>query len=111
MAGIEKKEVALSSKFDKDLIHVFEYGEETFGYTAAKVFVGDIYNHVWNLDSMYLSHPECRFLPTKNKAYRNIILGSYLVIYRITSSRVELLRIINSRLSVKKIRSTRKVKI
>ncbi len=111
MAGIEKKEVDLSSKFDKDLIHVFDYGEETFGYTPAKIFIGDIYNYVWNLDSMYLLHPECRFLPTRNKTYRNIILGSYLVIYRITPNRVEVLRVLNARISIKKIRSTTKVKI
>jgi plasmid stabilization system protein ParE len=111
MVGIEKKEVTLSSKFDKDLTQVFEYGEETFGYTAAKIFIGEIYNHAWNLDSMYLVHPECRFLLTKNKIYRNIILGTYLIIYRITPKRIEVLRVINSRISIKKIRTSRKVKI
>ena len=108
MVEIEKKEVALSEVFDKDLIQVFEYGEETFGFTAAKIFIGEIYNYVWNLDSMYLSHPECRFLKTKNKIYRNIILGSYIIIYRITPARVEVLRIFNSRISIRKIRTVRK---
>ncbi len=111
MVEIEKKEVVLSAIFDKDLTQVFDYGEETFGFSAAKIFVGEIYNYVWNLDSMYLVHPECRFLLTKGKLYRNIILGSYIIIYRITPKRTEVLRVINSRISVKKIRTTRRVKL
>ncbi len=111
MVDIERKEVKVSSLFNADLINVFEYGEETFGYTAAKVFIGEIYNFVWNLDRMYLAHPECRFIPTKSKMYRNIVLGSYLIIYRITDVRIEVLRVINSKIAVKNIRSTRSLRI
>ncbi len=111
MVDIERKEVKVSTLFNADLINVFEYGEETFGYSAAKVFIGEIYNYVWNLDSMYLTHPECRYILTKSKMYRNIILGSYLVIYRITPQCIEVLRVINSKIAVKNIRSVRKVKI
>jgi len=52
--------------------------------------------HVWNLDGQYLMFPEVRFLFTKNKKYRNIILGSYLIIYRIETEKVEVLRIFHS---------------
>lgn len=111
MVEIEKKDVVLSTAFDIDLIQVFEYGEETFGFSAAKIFIGEIYNYVWNLDSMYLTHPECRFLKTKSKIYRNVILGSYIIIYRITPKRVEVLRVFNSHFSIRKIRTARKSKI
>jgi plasmid stabilization system protein ParE len=111
MVDIERKEVKVSALFNADLINVFEYGEETFGYNAAKVFIGEIFNFVWNLDSMYLAHPECRFIPTKSKMYRNIILGTYLIIYRITPKRIEVLRVINSKITVKNIRAARSVKV
>jgi len=42
MAEIERKIVRVSKIFDVDIVKIFEYGEETFGYTAAKMFVGDI---------------------------------------------------------------------
>lgn len=111
MAEIEKKTIKISKQFDVDITNIFEYGEETFGYTAAKIFIGEIYNHVWNLDSMYLSYPECRHLQTKSRLYRNIILGSYLIIYRITPKQIEVLKAINSRMSITKIKSARSIKI
>lgn len=111
MVEDEKKTVKVSRYFDSDIIDVFSYGEETFGYSAAKIFIGDIYNHVWNLDSMYLVHPECRHLPTKSKMYRNIILGSYLILYRITGSNVEVLRILSSYRSVSKTKAVRSIRI
>lgn len=111
MVEIEEKEVKISLQFESDIADIFEYGEETFGYAAAKIFIGDIYNYVWNLDRMYLIHPECRHIPTKSKMYRNIILGSYLIIYRISSKRIEVLKAISSRMSIAKIRGARSIKI
>lgn len=87
MVEIERKEVKISSQFDLDIIDVFSYGEATF------------------------MHPECRYLKSKNKIYRNIILGTYLIIYRITKSRIEVLRIIRSEVSIQKLKAVRKLKI
>jgi len=75
-----------------------------------KSFIADIYSRIWSLDSMFLLHPECRHLSTNKKIYRNIILGSYLIIYKITSDSVEVLRILHSHSSISKIKSTRQVK-
>ena len=75
-----------------------------FGSIAAKSFIADIYSRIWSLDLMYMLHVECRHLPTKDKRYRNIILGSYLIIYRITTESIEVLRIIHARSSIKKIK-------
>ncbi|HET6559093.1 MAG TPA: type II toxin-antitoxin system RelE/ParE family toxin [Prolixibacteraceae bacterium] len=96
MAAIERKQVVLSTEFQQDIKAVFAYGKETFGFNAAKTFVSEIYMLVWNLDYQYLMFPEVRFLTTKSKKYRNIILGSYLIIYRVESDRVEVLRIFHS---------------
>lgn len=96
MAAIESKQVVLSVEFQQDIKAVFDYGNETFGFNAARTFVSEIYMLVWNLDYQYLMFPEVRFLPTKNKIYRNIILGAYLILYRIKSDRIEVLRIFHS---------------
>ncbi|OFX40370.1 MAG: hypothetical protein A2W95_17900 [Bacteroidetes bacterium GWA2_40_14] len=111
MDAITSKEVKVSEFFDIDIIDVFTYGEETFGTMAAKSFIADIYSHIWSLDVSYLVYPECRFLPTKNKIYRNIILGSYLIIYRVTDQRIEILRILRAECSISRIRSTRSIKL
>ena len=100
MDEVERKEVKISGQFELDIILVFTFGEEVFGSIAARSFIADIYSRIWSLDSMYLIHSECRHIPTKNKIYRNIIIGSYLIIYRITTDHIEVLRILHSHSSI-----------
>ena len=50
-------------------------------------------------------------LETKTKIYRNIILGSYLIIYRIRANRIEILRAFHGSRSPKVIKQVRKVKV
>jgi len=45
-----------------------------------------------------------KFIASKSKMHHNIIRGSYLIIYHITTERVVLLRVFNSRMSIRKIR-------
>ena len=54
MDEIERKEVSVSEQFDLDIISVFTFGEEVFGFIAAKSFIADIYSRIWSLDCMYL---------------------------------------------------------
>ena len=111
MVENERKEVKISKQFELDIISLYNFGEEVFGALAAKSFIADIYSRVWSLDNMYLLHVECRHLPTIDKRYRNIILGSYLIIYRINAESVEVLRILHSHSSIRKIRTTRQIKL
>ena len=110
MVEIERKEVKIAKQFELDINSLYTFGEEAFGAIDAKSFVADIYSRVWSLDNMYLLHVECRHLPTIDKRYRNIILGSYLIIYRIKTECVEVLRILHSHSSIRKIRTTRRIK-
>ena len=111
MAEIERKEVVLSTAAQADIKAVFVFGAETFGFIAAKAFVAEVYMSIWSLDYQYNMHPECRFLITKSKIYRNIIQGSYFIINRITSERIEVLRVLNSRVSIRKMRGSRSTKV
>jgi plasmid stabilization system protein ParE len=106
----ERKEVAVSEQFTIDLISVYEYGEEIFGAAAAKSFVSEIYSKIWSLDQTWGHHPECRHLPTKDQRYRNIILGNYLIIYRVKKNRILVLRILHGHSSITKIKHSRRIK-
>jgi plasmid stabilization system protein ParE len=110
MVERERKEVRISIQFDSDIREVYLYGIELFGSIAAKSFIADIYSRIWSLDEMFKLHPESRFLITKDKRYRNIILGSYLIIYRVNLTTVDVLRIIHAHSSISKIRKARKVR-
>lgn len=105
------KRVAKSQFFYTDVSQIYLYGRVTFGVRAADYFYEDILNAVMALENQYLLHPECRYLETKTKIYRNIILGSYLIIYRITPNRIEVLRAFHGSRSPKTIAKIRSLKI
>jgi toxin ParE1/3/4 len=108
----ENLKVVTSALFDYvDLPSIHEYGWGTFGLKYADLFIEEIYLNLNLLSNHYLLHPECRHLATKSKKYRNIILGSYLIIYRITETRIEVLRAFHGSRSPKTIRKSRTVKI
>lgn len=104
-------EVSVSVVFNSDLISIHEYGTETFGEKYADLFIEEIFEEVEKLSNNYLLHPECRHLATKSKKYRNIILGAYLIIYRITPEQIEVLRVFHGSKSPTFIRKARKTKI
>jgi len=104
--------LVVSDQYHDDLKNVFLYGVDTFGLEAAVHFNENIERIVNNLGLEYYMYPECRFIVTKTRMYRNIILESYLIIYRIENTRVEILRIFHaSRCTVNRIREIRKIKI
>lgn len=105
------RKVVYSPAFYKDSQQIYLYGKETFREMFADLFIEEI-NHITDgLSFQFNLHPECRFIPTKTKKYRNIILGKYLIIYRITPNKVEVIRAFHSSQSVRKIKSARSVKI
>ena len=106
----EVKKVIVSDQFDLDIAEVFEYGEKTFGHTSARAFVAEIYSLIQRLDLHYLLFPENRYLKTRNKSYRNIIIGSYLVIYKVEPDSVKVLRIIRSEVSIRLVKSVKRLK-
>ncbi len=108
---ITKKKVVKSVYYYKDIQDIFEYGEATFGEKAALSFFEELLMVTHNLETLYLLHSECRHLETKTKKYRNIIFGSYLIIYRITPNRIEVLRAFHGSRSPKSIKGSRSIKV
>ncbi len=105
------KPVRYSTQFKQDVISVYKYGIETFGKIQAEKYQDNIYRLVDCLNVFFDIYPECRHLPTKSKMYRWIILESHLIIYRITDIEIQVLRIVHSRRSITKIKSSRSVKL
>jgi toxin ParE1/3/4 len=109
---IKNKRIVTSKIFDDiDIPSIFYYGMETFGIKLADKFIEEIYLRIDRLETEYLIHPECHHLETKTKIYRNIILGSYLIIYRIKPNRIEVLRAFHGSRSPKIIKQIKKVKV
>ena len=109
--GLPRKPYKVSARFSKNLRKVYAYGIITFGYFQAERYNKQIENAVSTLSAHYLAYPECRHIATKSRRYRNIILDSHLIIYRITAVRIEVLDIIHSTSSISKICSVRNVRI
>lgn len=107
--GVRK--VIYSSFYYSDLQEIYLYGKETFGKNFADIFIEEINNSVSGLSFKFNLHPECRHIPTKTKLYRNIIIGKYLIIYRIRVEKIEVLRALHGSRSAKVIRSSRSIKL
>jgi plasmid stabilization system protein ParE len=108
---ISRKPVDLSDEFKANRTHVYDYSLDTFGYFQAERYLQKIEEALFMLYDFYLTYPECRHLATKSRIYRNIILDSHLIIYRITNTRIEVLDIIHSASRIGKIRNIRKINL
>jgi len=106
---VEEREVVVSNLALQSLEQIYEYGIETFAISAANIFIEELFIMITQLSTRYHLFPECRYLTTKNKTYRNLIFGSYLVLYRVTSTRIEVLNVLHSSRSIAAIKAAKKV--
>lgn len=104
-----KKPVVVSRLFEIHRIEIYTYGLETFGFYQAEIYDKRIQQSLQTLSTYYKLYPECRFLRTEHQIYRNIILDAHCIIYRITYKRIEVLDILHSASSIRKIREVKKV--
>lgn len=88
----------------------FEYLKENASTPFAYKFRDKFIEHVELLTSNYLHYPECRFLPTKGKIYRNVIWRDYLLIYKILKSEILVLGVFHARQNPRKLKSYRRIK-
>jgi len=107
----QSKNVITSINYERHLIEILDYGIEIFGYIQARKYFNTISHLVERLEFDYNYHPECRHLATKSRMYRNIILDAHLIIFRITSECIEVLDIIHSASSIRKIQRIRKIRL
>ncbi len=106
-----ERSLKISDEFVLDLGQIYAYGLETFGLNQATKYESSVWSLVFRLRHEYEIYPECKWILTKGRIYRNIILDSHLIIYRIKSERIDILRIFHSKSSITRIRSARNIKI
>ena len=109
--GIPCKSVELSDKFKANRADIYRYTIDVFGYNQAERYMKLIESLLSMLSTHYLMYPEWRHIATKSRKYRNIILDSHLIIYRITALNIEVLTILHSASSIGKIRGVRSIRI
>jgi toxin ParE1/3/4 len=111
MEEFKERPVVFSLQYVIDIDNIYKYGKEIFGENQAQKYESIIDKITTELALSYWMYPECRHIPTKGQHYRNIILESHLIIYRVKAERIEVLRVIHSQSSISNIRSVRKIKI
>ncbi|GHV32380.1 hypothetical protein FACS1894177_08430 [Bacteroidia bacterium] len=105
------KPLKISDQFYENNAQVYDYGYYAFGYFQAVKYKRLIQVYLDTLPDRYTAYPECRHLQTKSRMYRNIILDSHLIIYRITDERIEVLDIVHSASSIRRIREVRRIRL
>lgn len=105
------KKIIYSSVYYEESERVYLYGVEIFGDVLSDLFFARLQSIIDELEYQYNLHPECKHLPTKGKIYRNIIFGKYIVIYRITPERIEVLTLLHTSRSITKIKTARSIKL
>lgn len=111
MEGTKVRPIDFSEIFYESLKNIFDYGIEQFGEFQAIKYENLIYEEVELLPYRYLIHPECRYLPTKSRMYRSIMLPAHFILYRITDLQIEVLDIISYKESISHIRNRRRIKL
>ena len=111
MEEFKEKPVVYSLQYVIDTDNIYNYGIEVFGENQAQKYESIIDKITSELAQRYWMHPECRYISTKSHLYRNVILESHLIIYRVKTERVEVLRVIHSQSSISRIKNVRKIKI
>lgn len=106
----QKKEVIIRQHAFDELFEAFNYYAETYSNEYAERFRIEFYEQVDRISGHEHLFPECRFLTTKTRIYRNIIWGNYLIIYKINSLSVDVLSLFHTKRNPSKLKRLRKVK-
>ena len=107
---MEVKPVAITVHAIASLFKELEYHKQNTSSAFANKLRDAFIGYVDELPQNYLQYPECRFIPTKNQQYRNIVWRDYLIIYKILKKEILVLGVFNARQHPRKLKSYRKIK-
>ena len=107
---MEIREVIITSFAKQILFYYLDYIGRESSESIADKFKYDFLDLVERLDINYFAFPECKFLPTKNKIYRNIIWNKYLIVYKIVKDEILVLGLFHTSQNPDKLKSFRKIR-
>lgn len=103
-------EIIIKAQARLNVLEQYEYIAENHSIQTAKNFLTDFILQVESILPHLYGNPECRFLPTKNHIYRNIIWNNYLIVYKILKDEIWIVGLFHTKQNPTKLKSYRKVK-
>ena|ERR1019366_3254808 len=107
---MEIKPITITTHAIDTLLSEFEYLKASVSVEYAQNFRNEFIRKTDGINPNYFSYPECRFLPTKNKIYRNIIWGDYLIVFKVLAKEILVLGIFHTKQNPGKLKSYRRIK-
>jgi toxin ParE1/3/4 len=104
---MEEVRIEISEFAEAELKEEYLYYKEHYSNRYAERFRLEFYKQVKTILPHPLKYPECRYLLTKKKLYRNIIWGNYLIIYRVQSKAIQVLTLFHTKQHPVKLKKTR----
>ena len=101
--------VRWSSVAKNRLIEVYEYIESKTSVAVAERVILKLADTAESVEKNPYLFSECAELPTKTKAYRNIVKWNYRIIYKITSDYILILDIFHSKRNPKELKKLRRI--
>ena len=93
-----------------DVEKEYDYYFKNYSERAADKFKVDFFEQLKSNLPFVWVYPECRYLPTKNHIYRNIIWNNYLIIYKVLKTEVWVVGLFHTAQNPKKLKGYKKVK-
>jgi hypothetical protein len=87
----------------------YTYYKKEYSLSYAEEFRVSFFDRIIAISPFYKSFPECRFLRTKNKTYRNVIWNNYLIVFRVKTDCIEILSLFHTKKNPKALKRLRRV--
>ncbi len=87
----------------------YDYYLANYSLHYAEEFRLGFFDEIYSIVPFYKSFPECRFLPTKKKIYRNIVWNNYLIVFKIKSVSLEILTLFHIKQDPGRLKKLRRI--
>lgn len=105
----QKKKLVIKQYALNQLSEHFNYYKTNYSLRYAKSFSEEFIDVVENILPNYNRFPECRFLTTKNKIYRNIVWKKFLIVFKIQDDSIEILSLFHAKQNPVRLKKLRRV--
>ncbi len=103
-------EIIIKERARLDVLNQYTYYAENYSVRYAEKFLNGFIKQVETILPFAWGYPECRFLPTKNHIYRNIVWGNHLIVYKILKKEIWIVGVFHTKQNPDKLKLYRKVK-
>lgn len=102
-------EIVIKEYALEQLHEEYNYFRKEYSLSYAEEFRVNFFARIISITPFYKSFPECRFLRTKNKTYRNVVWNNYLIVFKIKPNLIEVLSLFHTKKNPKGLKRLRRV--